>query len=68
MTASATHAAPAPSRLLSLNDVVELTTLSRWTIRRRVREGDFPKPIQISKNRTAWVSADVADWIEAARA
>jgi prophage regulatory protein len=39
------------------------TTLSRVTLWRKSRDGDFPKPLKISANRIAWREADVDAWI-----
>ncbi|MBW8191438.1 AlpA family transcriptional regulator [Neiella marina] len=52
-------------RLLTLREVMELTTLSRATIYRKMELGTFPKPVQISKRRVAWRTSDVNAWIDA---
>jgi prophage regulatory protein len=52
-------------RLLRLAQVCELTGLSRMTIYRLERRGEFPSRRQISANSVAWVDQDVLAWIEA---
>jgi prophage regulatory protein len=52
-------------RLLRLAQVCELTGLSRMTIYRLERRGEFPSRRQISSNSVAWVDQDVLAWIEA---
>jgi prophage regulatory protein len=37
---------------------------SAATLWRRVRSGDFPKPVKLSDRVTAWRVEDVRDWIE----
>ena len=49
--------------LLTQKQVIELTTLSRSTIRRKVESGNFPKPIELGGNRIAWTKVSVEDWI-----
>jgi prophage regulatory protein len=50
-------------QLLNPKDVEARTTLSRVTLWRKSRDGDFPKPLKISANRIAWREADVDAWI-----
>ena len=51
-----------PGRLLSLRDVVQQTSLSKPTIYRRIRAGDFPKSRRISLNRVAWSEREIEAW------
>jgi prophage regulatory protein len=51
--------------LLSIADVVKLTSLSKATIYRLVKAGEFPKPVTISPGRKAWRSDEIASWIQA---
>ena len=50
-------------KLLRFPAVRERTGLSRSTIWRLEREGDFPKHRRISANAVAWVEDEVASWI-----
>jgi len=52
-------------RLLRFPAVRERTGLSRSTIWRLERRGEFPKHHRISANVVAWVEEDVHQWIEA---
>ena len=49
--------------LLKLKDVIQLTGLSRTTIYNLLAENKFPKRIQITKQRIAFLSTDVDRWI-----
>jgi prophage regulatory protein len=51
-------------RLLRFPAVRERTGLSRSTIWRLERRGEFPRHHRISPNVVAWVEQDVAEWIE----
>jgi prophage regulatory protein len=60
---------PTPDRgrslkLLRFPAVRERTGLSRSTIWRLEREGDFPKHRRISANAVAWVEDEVLSWIQ----
>lgn len=52
-----------PTRLLSSAVVQDRTSLSRATIWRRVRSGEFPAPLKLGPNRIAWRESDVDNWI-----
>lgn len=49
-------------RFLRVPDVMRETGLSRTTIYRREREGDFPKRVPLSANATGWWSEDIDRW------
>jgi len=51
------------TRLLPPPVVTERTSLSRTTLWRLVRRGEFPKPVQVSPGRVAWSEASVNAWI-----
>ena len=50
-------------RLLSPGSVAELTSLHRTSIYRKVRAGQFPKPVRISERRIGFRESEVRDWI-----
>ena len=56
-------------QLISIQDVIKCTGLSRATIYRMVDEKSdhydptFPKKVQLSQVRVAWVASEVAEWI-----
>ena len=52
-------------RLLRINDVADLTTLSKSCINLWVATDRFPKPIPLSTTLKVWKFGDVIDWIEA---
>lgn len=56
-----------PGRLLKIRELVAETSLSRATIYRAIRRGEFPDRIKISPRRVGWPEADVTAWIEAQR-
>ena len=54
---------PRPLRLLRLPAVLERTGLSRSTIWRLERRGEFPRHHRIAPNIVAWLEEEVTDWI-----
>lgn len=38
---------------------------SRVHLWRLIRDGKFPKPIELSKSRNAWIESEIDDWIAA---
>jgi prophage regulatory protein len=50
-------------RLIGADEVRRRVDLSRSTIWRLERAGEFPRSVQISPGRKAWREADVDQWI-----
>ena len=56
-------------QLLSIKDVIDYTSLSRSTIYEMINEESerydptFPKKVQLTKVRVAWVASEIAEWI-----
>lgn len=51
--------------VINISDVVAETNLSKSTILRKIKAGDFPASIKLSDRRIGWRRADVIAWIEA---
>ncbi len=51
------------SIFISLNQVREITSLSKTTIYRLISEEKFPRPYQLTERRVAWRETEVAAWI-----
>lgn len=50
-------------KLLNIIDVAQLTGLSKPTIYRQMNDGDFPRPLRLSKSRVAWRLVDLLNWV-----
>lgn len=50
-------------KLISLERVKCLTTLSRSRIYFLIKRNEFPSQIQIGTRRVAWIESEVQDWI-----
>lgn len=51
------------TRLIRLPDVMSRVGLGRSTIYRWMKEGKFPKPVQLGGHVVAWVEDEVEAWI-----
>jgi len=53
-------------RLLSYADLSEKKGIpfSRVHLWRMIENGEFPKPIKLSKSRSAWIESEIDEWIE----
>ncbi|RUO78934.1 transcriptional regulator [Idiomarina tyrosinivorans] len=51
-------------QLIKLQDVSKLTTLSRSSIYRLIKDGMFPAPVNLGYRSVAWVEREVIDWVE----
>jgi len=51
------------SKVLKINEVVELTTLPRSTVYFLIKKGKFPKPIRLSDRRVGWLYVDIVNWL-----
>ena len=53
-------------RFYKIGEVEAITTLSRATIKRKMREGSFPRSVQLSKRRVGWERSAVDEWCDQA--
>jgi len=51
-------------RLLSMRDVIALTTYSRPSIYRLVAAGQFPKPLKLGDVKIAFRESEVLAWLD----
>lgn len=55
---------PARARLMTPKEAAAETTLSAMQLSTMAARGEFPKPVWISKGRSAYVTAEVMAWID----
>lgn len=51
-------------QLMKINSLIASTKMSRSQIYALVQKGEFPRPIKLSERSSAWVSAEVQEWID----
>lgn len=49
--------------MIGLAEVVALTGLSRATIYRMRRAGQFPMPVKVARRRIAWKESEIETWL-----
>lgn len=59
------HALQIAEALLKIQTVKAVTGLSESTIRRKVADGQFPKPVKDGTRCTRWVAGHVTTWLKA---
>lgn len=53
-----------PRIYLSKEELPDAIALSRSTIEEEIRQGRFPKPRQLSRQRVAWLLREIQEWAE----
>jgi prophage regulatory protein len=53
--------------LLRYEDIEKILTVSRSTIFRMIRNGEFPAPIRISGGTSRWRMSDVKAWVRSCK-
>jgi prophage regulatory protein len=49
--------------LLKCKEVQDTVTISRATIYRWIKEGNFPKPVRLGANMVRWKASDIEAWM-----
>jgi len=55
----------APDRLIRIRDVAYLVGMSKATIYRKLKSGEFPQPVSTGGSSVRWKESDIMMWIEA---
>ena len=53
-----------PLKVIKLNKVKSLTTLSTASIYRQIKEDSFPKQIKLGERSSAWFYDEIIQWLE----
>lgn len=56
---------PESDTLLTIEEVAVRTRLSKPTIYKLIRQGDFPRQLRLCANKVAWLEREVSDWVAA---
>lgn len=51
------------TKLLTIREVCSILRLGRTAFWRLAKEDNFPSPVQISRNRKAYLLVEIEDWI-----
>jgi prophage regulatory protein len=61
---NAKHIGNIMNKLIRMKDVKTITALSPATIYRQMAMGKFPKAVKLTEKTSAWVEAEVIDFVE----
>lgn len=53
-----------PLKVIKLNEVKRLTTLSTASIYRQIKQDSFPKQIKLGERSSAWFYDEIIQWLE----
>jgi len=51
-------------RFIKIDQVSEITTLSRATIYRLIKKGTFPSQVKLAERSSGWVEQEVLDYLD----
>ncbi len=51
-------------KLIPITEVMELVGLAKPTIYKYIRDGEFPKPVKLSRRASRWSLNAVLEWID----
>jgi len=49
--------------VLTISEICTITTLSKSTIYRMIKRGNFPRPISLSSHRSGFLVSEIESWI-----
>lgn len=52
------------SRMMRINEVMQVTGLTRGTIYSQMAKGNFPQPVKLTERLNGWRSDVIEEWIE----
>ncbi len=58
------RAAPVQAkRFLRLKEVLAICGKSRSSVYEAIKRGEFPRPIKLGENSSAWIDTEIEDWM-----
>ena len=57
-------ARPSLNKVIKLNEVKHLTTLSTASIYRQIKDNSFPRQIKLGERSSAWFYEEIMQWLE----
>ena len=55
---------PSLNKVIKLNEVKQITTLSTASIYRQIKDKSFPKQIKLGERSSAWFYDEIIQWLE----
>jgi prophage regulatory protein len=51
-------------RFLRIKEVLAICGKSRSSIYDAIKKGEFPKPVKLGANSSAWINSEIEEWVE----
>jgi prophage regulatory protein len=51
-------------RFLRLKEVLSICGKSRSSIYDAIKKGEFPRPVKLGANSSAWINTEIEEWVE----
>lgn len=51
--------------IITAREVSKRVGLSRTSVWRLVKRGDFPPPLRLSSQRRGWIDREISEWLDA---
>ena len=61
---SSSSTRPSLNKVIKLNEVKYLTTLSTASIYRQIKDKSFPRQIKLGERSSAWFYDEIMQWLE----
>ena len=61
---NSSSARPSLNKVIKLNEVKHLTTLSTASIYRQIKDNSFPRQIKLGERSSAWFYEEIIQWLE----
>ena len=61
---NSSSAKPSLNKVIKLNEVKHLTSLSTASIYRQIKDNSFPKQIKLGERSSAWFYEEIIQWLE----
>ena len=55
---------PSLNKVIKLNEVKQITTLSTASIYRQIKDKSFPRQIKLGERSSAWFYEEIMQWLE----
>ena len=52
------------NKIIKINEVAKITTLSKGSIYRLIKAGNLPKQVKLGERSSGWIESEIQDWVK----
>ena len=52
------------NKIIKINEVAKITTLSKASIYRLIKAGNLPKQVKLGERSSGWIESEIQDWVK----